>query len=246
MTDERTSPEEPNASQSSSRASEPPQPESVEEALRQAMDHARNAMAEGLLAGRSLIDAGSIAIFGEPARLTPAAARSASDGRVAFAAMARGIDELAAKVRSTDGMSAANETMLRTMLDALDVEIGRWERRSAQDTDARAVLRAFLGLREILWEFGVRRADSDAPPSATSTAPPSATSAAPPSATSTTPPSATSTTLPSATPPPPPSATPPPPTMPWGDEAGQDSRAAANGPAEPLAPPRVQRVKVQG
>lgn len=39
---------------------------------------------------------------------------------------------------------------------ALEAEILRWETRSKTDPDARPVLRAFLGLREILWEFGVR------------------------------------------------------------------------------------------
>jgi hypothetical protein len=162
--EERPRPEENNAGPAP--RPKPPQPESVEEALREALDHARNAMAEGLLAGRSLIDAACLALFGEPARLTPDAARDASDARVAFAAMARGMDELAGKVRSTDAMTAANDTMMRTMLDALDAEIGRWERRSAHDSDARAVLRAFLGLREILWEFGHSRAETPEQPAA--------------------------------------------------------------------------------
>jgi len=39
---------------------------------------------------------------------------------------------------------------------ALEAEILRWEMLSKTDPDARPVLRAFLGLREILWEFGVR------------------------------------------------------------------------------------------
>ncbi len=38
----------------------------------------------------------------------------------------------------------------------LDDEIGRWETRGRDDPEARAVLRAFLGVREILWEFGLR------------------------------------------------------------------------------------------
>ena len=60
---------------------------------------------------------------------------------------------------------------------ALDAEIARWETRSRRDPEARTVLRVFLGLREVLWELGVRessRAESrdptageepDAPPS---------------------------------------------------------------------------------
>jgi len=50
---------------------------------------------------------------------------------------------------------------------ALDAEIARWEKRAAADGDARAVLRAFLGLRELLWEVGVRpRPEPAAPPAA--------------------------------------------------------------------------------
>jgi hypothetical protein len=40
--------------------------------------------------------------------------------------------------------------------EALDAEIARWEERAKHDADARSVLRAFLGLREVLWELGVR------------------------------------------------------------------------------------------
>ncbi len=40
--------------------------------------------------------------------------------------------------------------------EALAREITRWEERSKHDPDARAVLRAFLGLRELLWELGLR------------------------------------------------------------------------------------------
>ena len=46
---------------------------------------------------------------------------------------------------------------------ALETEIARWEERSRNDPDARAVLRAFLGLRELLYELGLRR---EAPPPA--------------------------------------------------------------------------------
>ena len=42
------------------------------------------------------------------------------------------------------------------LAEALDLEIERWERRAREDPDARAVLRAFLGVRELLWELGIR------------------------------------------------------------------------------------------
>jgi hypothetical protein len=48
------------------------------------------------------------------------------------------------------------EPLLASIAEALDIEIARWEKRARDDLDARAVLRAFLGLREILWEVGVR------------------------------------------------------------------------------------------
>jgi hypothetical protein len=43
--------------------------------------------------------------------------------------------------------------VLATLLDAIDQQIDLWEARSRSDPDARRVLRAFLGLREIIWEF---------------------------------------------------------------------------------------------
>ena len=55
---------------------------------------------------------------------------------------------------ATTGEAAA---LLRSIAEALDAEIARWETRAETDPEARAVWRAFLGLRELLWEFGVRR-----------------------------------------------------------------------------------------
>jgi hypothetical protein len=49
-----------------------------------------------------------------------------------------------------------SDSLLSSFADALDAEIGRWEKRSRKDPDARVVLRAFLGVRELLWEMGVR------------------------------------------------------------------------------------------
>ena len=58
----------------------------------------------------------------------------------------------------------AQGPLVQAIIEALDAEIARWEARSRDDADARAVLRAFLGLREILWEFGMRPADAERPP----------------------------------------------------------------------------------
>jgi hypothetical protein len=143
------------------REERPHAPHNVEEALQQALAHARDAAAEALLAARCLLDAACIALYREPARLSAEEARTridVGDARLALAAMARGLDELSASLRS-DAAAPVPDAVMQAILDALDVEIGRWEQRSRQDGDARGVLRAFLGLREILWEFGVRPAD---------------------------------------------------------------------------------------
>jgi hypothetical protein len=134
---------------------------SVEEALQQALAHTRAAACEGLLAARCLLDAASLALYGEPAART---GDGAGEARLALAAMARGLDELATLARGQTAASVPDGVM-QALLGALDAEIGRWEQRSREDRDARGVLRAFLGLREILWEFGVRAADD--PPAAT-------------------------------------------------------------------------------
>lgn len=130
----------------------------VEEAITTAIVHARGALAEGLLAARALLEALSLALFGEPVELDPNALRGGSDARLAIASIARGIDELALLVATAE--HGHPEAVLSAVLEALDGEIARWEARSREDRDARAVLRAFLGLREILWEFGVRHSDS--------------------------------------------------------------------------------------
>jgi hypothetical protein len=130
----------------------------VERALLSALGHARNALAEGILSARALLDAASITLTGHPAKLDARSVKDASDARLALGAMARGLDDLAHQVRSAEGPLPA--PVLEAVLAALDAEITRWEQRSTHDADARAVLRAFLGLREILWELGVRRPPS--------------------------------------------------------------------------------------
>lgn len=119
-------------------------PESTREAMDRAAMHARNSMSELIFATQAVLDAASIAATGNP-----------SDASAALAPIRRGLDDLATRLGQTSGALPAS--MLRAVLDALDVEIARWEEQSTKDTDARAVLRTFLGLREILWEFGFRR-----------------------------------------------------------------------------------------
>lgn len=124
-------------------------PESVEEALGGAALHARRAAAEAIAAARCLLDA--LALVAEPA---------APGSYAPLASLARMLDDLEAQVRgSEDGNRGGADALLAALADALEVEIARWQERAARDRDARAVLRAFLGLRELLWEVGVRPRD---------------------------------------------------------------------------------------
>jgi hypothetical protein len=123
---------------------------SVQEALGRARNHARNALAEALLAARALLDAASIGLSGR-----------AADQTSALGPLVALLEEGHRGLASSDRLTAP---MVEAILDALDHEVRRWEERARDDADARAVLRAFLGVREILWEFGLRR-EGDASPS---------------------------------------------------------------------------------
>jgi hypothetical protein len=135
------------------RASQAPQ--SVDEALAEALTHARTAAAEALRAMRALLDASCLAIHGEPAALEKSRAHESSGTRLAFAGLATGLETLALRVDAGD-LNMPDE-LIGPLLDALDHEVERWENRARDDVEARSVLRAFLGLREILWELGMRR-----------------------------------------------------------------------------------------
>ena len=126
----------------------PGPPDTVEEALSRAGRHARAALGEALAAVRALLDAASLATSGLP-----------SDDQRALAGAARPLDALSEQLRGGD----SGATLLMAALEALDEEIERWEARSREDPEARPVLRAFLGMREILWELGVRPQDPGSP-----------------------------------------------------------------------------------
>jgi hypothetical protein len=146
------------------RSSGSAKPRSAEEALRRAGEHARRAAAEALAALRALLDAGALAATGAP-----------SDELRGLGALARRLDDVGAALRA----GTAPEALVTALAEALDAEIARWEARSGEDADARAVLRAFLGLRELLWELGVRAPSGSAPsePSHERAAPPRARAA---------------------------------------------------------------------
>jgi hypothetical protein len=114
------------------------------EALREAARHARAAAAEAALALRSLLDAAALFGSGAPAREN-ALLRDA----------AQWLDGVARGIAPEGG---ADASLARALAGALDAEIARWEARAVEDPEARAVLRAFLGVRELLWELGVRPA----------------------------------------------------------------------------------------
>jgi len=122
-------------------------PRSADEALANAARHARAALAETLAALHALLDAASLAASGEPA-----------ESRRLLGPLARTLEGLAADLEGAGRESPL--PLLAAIAEALDAEIARWETRARDDADARAVLRSFLGLRELLWEFGVRRPDA--------------------------------------------------------------------------------------
>lgn len=115
--------------------------QSVEAALARAGHHARNAAAETLEALRALLDAIAILVGGAPAESNPV-----------LSGAAEWLERLAGELAS----GPRDAALTRALSDALDAEISRWEDRARSDPDARAVLRAFLGVRELLWELGVR------------------------------------------------------------------------------------------
>lgn len=117
----------------------------ADEALQRARGHLRQAALEGLEAGRALLQAA-----------TQAGARpSHESGDSWLGEMQRSLDDLITGLRENGSFSLPS-SLVAPLSAALETEIARWERRSQTDADARLVLRAFLGLRELLWEVGMR------------------------------------------------------------------------------------------
>lgn len=135
-------------------------PSNVDEALRRSAQHARNAIAEALLAGHALLDAVALATTGRAASARTDEPRT-HIGQAGLASLAERIRLLAHSVRGKE--ADLPEDWTHAILEALDQEIHRWEERSRGDPDARAVLRAFIGLRELLWEFGLRDGQAAGP-----------------------------------------------------------------------------------
>lgn len=141
-----------------------PAPETVGEALARARKHGRAATAEALATVRALIDAASLAASGRP-----------SEANRLLGPLAKLLEGLGDELGHDAGEGSSQ--ILDSIAAAIDDEIALWEERARDDTEARTVLRAFLGLREILWEFGVRRSggpeDADSEATARRPSPPS-------------------------------------------------------------------------
>ena len=127
-------------------------PESVEEALARARAHGRSAAAESVAALSALLDAGALATGG-----------LGDEG--ALATLRETLDRVRRWLDPEGGRDA--DSVLEGVRAALDEEVERWEEKSREDPDARAILRAFLAVREVIWEFSERsRPKPDAPESA--------------------------------------------------------------------------------
>ncbi len=142
-----------------SRENEPPEsadaqrsrtdpPRDAAEALSRAREHSRAAASEALAAVHALLDAAALATSGET-----------SEANRLHSPLASLLEGLSSELAAPGARSAPAHDALA---DALDAEIARWEIRARDDADARAVLRAFLGVRELLWELGVRRREETA------------------------------------------------------------------------------------
>ena len=117
--------------------------------MQKARGHLRKAALEGLEAARALLDA-AIATSG---------IGQTSDGSW-VGNLRRTLERLTTELRQ-NGTLKLPTAIAEPLAAAIDAEIARWEQRSRNDADARLVLRAFLGLRELLWEIGMRPADPE-------------------------------------------------------------------------------------
>jgi len=130
---------------------DPPEAEeSPAEALLRARRHARRGVGELVLAVRALLDAAALGLSHQSAR-----------NHALFAPLSQILDDWSEKMGGSDDDIGA------LILDALEAEIARWESLSRQDEEARSVLRAFLGLREFLWEMGIRSKNAGPPAAST-------------------------------------------------------------------------------
>lgn len=122
-------------------------PESVAEALARARHHGRAAAAEGLAALQALVEAGGLST-----------GNALDEG--AIATLRETVQQVRRWLDPDGGRDAAS--VLEGVSQALDEEIQRWEEKSREDGEARTILRAFLAVREVVWEFASRSDDGRA------------------------------------------------------------------------------------
>lgn len=131
----------------------------TQDAIDRARRHLRNAARESLEASRALVDA---------ALHAGSMVGGAGDvGRGGLAGEAKSALDAWISALEGDGPFRMPEALAEPLRRAVQTEIDRWEKRSVEDESARPVLRAFLGLRELLWELGMRtEPDPEREPSA--------------------------------------------------------------------------------
>ena len=123
-----------------------------DEALSRARTHLRNSTLEGLEAARAMLEA---------AMHASALAKASPDSMVSE--LQNQLDDLISRLRENNAF-ALPRALAEPLGAAIDSEIRRWEARSHKDPDARLVLRAFLGMRELLWEISSRDGDAGEAP----------------------------------------------------------------------------------
>jgi hypothetical protein len=114
-----------------------------DQAIARARVHVGNAARESVAAIAAILEAGGRASGLDPEQTERLAAE-----------VARRFEAQVGRLREGALFPAS---LSKPLEEALAREIERWEKRSQRDPDARAVLRAFLGLRELLWELGLAR-----------------------------------------------------------------------------------------
>jgi hypothetical protein len=127
--------------------------------------HGRAAAAEGMAMVQALVDAASLASGGRP-----------SDASRLFGPLSKLLEGLGDELMR--GTADRPSELFATIAAAIDSEVAYWEKQAHDDTEARTVLRAFLGLREVLWEFGVKREPTGAGTAVPKRRPPSTRSRA--------------------------------------------------------------------
>ena len=130
----------------------PEPPQTVDEALARARTHGRRAASEAVAALQALIEAGALT-----------QGPLADEGQLAT--LRHALQRAQVWLDPEGGRDPAE--VLAGITQVLDEEVLRWEARSREEPEARAILRAFLAVREVLWELSAReggKPESDAAP----------------------------------------------------------------------------------